>query len=146
MAKTVDFDSPAVQSYLTILQSVIARMAANSASAKTWCVALVSAIVIVVADEGEPRFVWLALLPVLLLGLLDAYYLGLERLFRDRYNEFIAKLHGDRATVEDVFIVSPGTGLKGTAKSALQAVGSVSVWPFYGALAGTLVVIRLWVL
>jgi hypothetical protein len=146
MVRTIDFDSPAVQSYLTILQSVITRMAANSASAKTWCVALVSAIVVVVADKGEPRLVWIALLPVLLLGLLDAYYLGLERLFRDRYNEFIAKLHEDRATAEDVFLVSPGADMKQTTTSAFKALSSVSVWPFYGVLTVMLAIVRLWVL
>jgi hypothetical protein len=146
MGKPVDIDAPAVQSYLTILQSVISRMAANSAGAKTWCVALVSAILVVLADSEDSGFVWIALLPVLLLGLLDAYYLGLECLFRDRYNDFIARLHEGNATVEDVFIVSPGTGLKGIAQSALKAVCSASVWPFYGVLAATLVALRLWVL
>ena len=84
MSKTVGLDSPAVQSYLTILQGVIGRMASNSAGAKTWCIALVSAIIVAVADKGEPRYVWIALVPVGLFFVLDAYYLGLERQFRDR--------------------------------------------------------------
>jgi len=42
-----------VQSHLTILQAVIQRMASNSASSKTWCVTLVSAILVIVADKGK---------------------------------------------------------------------------------------------
>lgn len=146
MSKQVSLDSPAVQSYLTILQGVIGRMASNSAGAKTWCIALVSAIIVVVADKAEPGYVWIALVPVALFFLLDAYYLGLERQFRDRYNDFIRKLHEGKAEVEDVFIVTPGGGLSGTIKAALGACGSVSVWPFYSLLALMLLAVRIWVL
>ena len=146
MGKTVKFDSPAVQSYLTILHGVIGRMASNSAGAKTWCIALVSAIIVVVADKGEPGYVWIALVPVSLFLLLDAYYLGLERQFRERYNNFIGKLHEDKAEVEDVFIVTPGGGLTGSMKAALMAFGSVSVWPFYFLLALMLLAVRMFIL
>lgn len=146
MSKTVNLDSPAVQSYLTILQGVIGRMASNSAGAKTWCIALVSAIIVVIADKGEPEYVWIALVPVGLFFLLDAYYLGLERQFRERYNDFIGKLHEGNAEVNDVFIVTPGGGLTGSMKAALVACGSVSIWPFYFLLALMLLAVRVWVL
>jgi hypothetical protein len=142
MSKTVNLDSPAVQSYLTILQGVIGRMASNSAGAKTWCIALVSAIIVVVAGKGEPGYVSIALVPVGLFFLLDAYYLGLERQFRDRYNDFVGKLHEGNAEVEDVFIVTPGGGPTGSMKAAFMACGSVSVWPFYFLLALMLLAVR----
>jgi len=146
MSKTVNLDSPAVQSYLTILHGIIGRMASNSAGAKTWCIALVSAIIVVIADKGEPGYVWIALLPVGLFFLLDAYYLGLERQFRERYNDFIGKLHGGTAEIGDVFIVTPGGGLSGSVKAAFVACGSVSIWPFYVLLALMLLAVRVWVL
>jgi hypothetical protein len=146
MSKTVTLDSPAVQSYLTILQGVIGRMASNSAGAKTWCIGLVSAIIVVIADKGEPRYVWIALVPIGLFFLLDAYYLGLERQFRKRYNDFIGKLHEGTAEVDDVFIVTPGAGLTGSMKAALVACGSVSIWPFYLLLALMLLAVHVWVL
>ncbi len=34
-------DSPAVQTHLSLIQAVIARMAGNSRSCKTWCITLV---------------------------------------------------------------------------------------------------------
>jgi hypothetical protein len=138
-------ESPSVQSYLTILQGVITRMASNSAGAKSWCVGLVSAIVVVIADKGSPAYVWIALLPIVLFCFLDAYYLGLERLFREIYNAFIRKLHTGTATVEDVFILPPG-GTRVVARSAAAACLSLSIWPFYALMVATLFVVKCWVL
>ena len=141
----VDLNSPSVQSYLSILQGVINRMAANSAACKTWCVALVSAIVVIIADKGKPEFIWISILPIALLFFLDAYYLGLERQFRNVYNSFIKKIHTNQATVDDVFIVSPGRG-KDIMGKTLYACFSFSIWPFYGLLTLMLVVVQNWVL
>ena len=62
----VNFESGAVQSYLGILQGVINRMASNSAGCKTWCITLVSAIAVVVADKTNTSFIWVALIPIAL--------------------------------------------------------------------------------
>jgi hypothetical protein len=142
----VDFESPSVQSYLTILQSVIGRMASNSSSCKTWCITLVSAIVVIIADKAHPDYVWISLVPITLFLVLDAYYLALERQFRDVYNSFIRKLHSGSATVDDVFIVAPRAGMISGLASILKAAGSISVWPFYLLLAAMLVAVRVWVL
>lgn len=142
----VNFDSPSVQSYLTILQSVISRMATNSSSCKTWCVTLVSAIVVIIADKSKPDYVWISIVPIALFLLLDAYYLSLERQFRTVYNDFIRKLHFGNATVEDVFYVAPRTGVAATSLNILKAGGSISIWLFYGLLALMLLVVRVWVL
>ena len=127
-------DSPAVQSYLGILQGVINRMAANSASCKTWCITLVSAIIVIVAGKGAPRYLWISILPIVLFVFLDSYYLGLEIRFRDHFNGFIKKMHDGTATVNDLFIVTPGKGLRFFIVSTVQALFSLSVWPFYGLL------------
>ena len=142
----VSFDSPSVQSYLTILQSVISRMATNISSCKTWCVSLVSAIIVIVADKGKPNYVWISVVPVVLFLLLDSYYLALERQFRTVYNDFIRKLHFGSATVDDVFYVAPRTGTGATTVNILKAGGSIAVWPFYVLLAVMLLVVRVWVL
>lgn len=142
----VTFDSPSVQSYLTILQSVITRMATNSSSCKTWCVSLVSAIIVIVADKGKPDYVWISVIPIALFLLLDSYYLSLERQFRSVYNDFIRKLHFGSATVDDVFFVAPRTGTGATSWAIIKAGGSIATWPFYVLLAVMLVVVRVWVL
>ena len=146
MGKHVGLDSPAVQSHLTILQGVISRMAANSASAKAWCVALVSAMLVILSERAEPQYVWVALLPIVLFLFLDAYYLGLERQFRHRYNDFITKLHEGTAEVQDVFIVTLDSGFWKVIRAAFVAGLSVSVWPFYVLLMVMLLAVQVFVL
>ena len=142
----VDFESGAVQSYLGILQGVINRMASNSAGCKTWCITIVSAIIVIIADKSNPVYVWVSLVPILLFLFLDSYYLGIEQRSRDIYNVFIKKLHSGKATIEDVYIVNLGGGFFVTASSTGKAVLSLSIWPFYGLLIVMLGVIYKFVL
>ena len=142
----VNFESGAVQSYLGILQGVINRMASNSAGCKTWCITLVSAITVVIADKSNSSYVWVALVPISLFLFLDAYYLGLEQRFRDSYNDFIKKLHSGEAEIEDVFIVNPGGGFWLTMTATFKAALSLSVWPFYSLLVVMLGIVHKYVL
>lgn len=84
-------NSPSVQTHLGILQGVIERMAGNSTSAKAWCITLVSAILVVVADKNKPQYTLIAIIPTILFGALDIYYLALEKGFRNTYNEFVKR-------------------------------------------------------
>ena len=142
----VDFDSTSVQSYLGILQSVIGRMASNSAACKTWCIALVSAMVVIIAGQRKPDYIWISIIPIVLLFFLDSYYLGLERQFRSRYNDFIKKIHLGSATIDDVFIISPDFGVRKIFALILKASASISIWPFYGLLTIMLIIVRIAVL
>ncbi|MCC6348382.1 MAG: hypothetical protein IT347_02190 [Candidatus Eisenbacteria bacterium] len=123
--------SPAVQAHLSILQSVIQRMASNSTSCKAWCIGLVSAVLVVVADKGRPNYVWLAAIPTALFFVLDAYYLGLERGFRRSYNTFIDQLHHGQLRAADLYAVQPAGGI-----GLVGALFSFSVWPVYVTLLG----------
>lgn len=121
-------DSPAVQAHLTITQSVIQRMASNSSSCKAWCITLVSAILVIVADKGKPQYAWIAVIPTFLFFALDTYYLALEKEFRDSYNAFIDKLHYQKIEAKDLFVVSPKGNI---IISFLKAMVSFSIYPFY---------------
>lgn len=121
-------ESASVQSHLSIMQSVITRMAANSTSCKTWCITIVSAILVLISDKSKPELAWLALIPTFLFMTLDAYYLGLEKAFRSAYNNFIEKLHRKDIKLEDLFSVVPSTD---TLFKQLDALKSFSVWGFY---------------
>ena len=144
--ENLSVDSPSVQSYLTILQSVISRMATNSSSCKTWCISLVSAIIVIVADKGKPNYVWISVVPIILFLFLDSYYLSLERQFRTVYNDFIKKLHYGGATVDDIFLVTPRTGSGATSLNIIKASCSIAVWLFYALLAVMLLIVRAWIL
>lgn len=138
---SVEIDSPSVQTYLTILQGVINRMAANSAACKTWAVGLVSAILVVASGKNEASLASVSLIPIVLFFFLDAYYLGLERLFRTNYNAFVTKLHAGEAAPADVFVVTPRVTKKDVFRNTLSATTSIAVWPFYLLLAVMLVVV-----
>lgn len=127
----LDENSPSVQGHLGIVQAVVNRMAANSASAKAWCVTLVSAILVLVGDKGKPGMLFLAAIPTLLFLFLDAYYLALEKGFRTSYRSFVTKLHAGNLAPEDLYEVkTEGSLLAGM----LDALRSLSVWPFYVTL------------
>ncbi|WP_213115320.1 hypothetical protein [Cobetia sp. MC34] len=131
-------ESPAVQTHLSIIQNVIQRMASNSASCKTWCVTLVSAILVVVIDKNKSAYFLLALLPILVFLILDAYYLSMEKGFRNSYNEFISKLA--RGTIHDIDLYSVlPTGKKLKRKSLM----SYSILGFYFPLISVVLIASL---
>ena len=137
MAESANYgvESSAVQKHLEIMQSVIQRMAENSRSCKMWCVTLVAATLVLVARTGEPRHALIALAPMALFYLLDAYYLMLERRFRRSYNAFVGKVHAREVCASDLYAVTPeGTVAPGLLWSMFR---SFSVLPFYFAVAGT---------
>jgi len=138
-------DSPSVQTYLTLLQSVINRMAANSSNCKTWCITLVSAIAVLAFEKTKPNYVWISLIPTILFLFLDSYYLFLEKQFRARYNSFVDKLHAETATIQDLFIIAPGNKVPANISDVIEVFGSFSIWPFYGLLIMMIVVMRIWI-
>lgn len=123
--------SPSVQTHLGIMQNVIQRMASNSSQCKAWCITIVSAILVIVAGKNNPNYVWIALVPTILFLCLDIYYLALEKGFREKYNDFINKVHSGTICTEDLFSVSP---LGSMDKHRKAAIKSFSVWGFYGGL------------
>ncbi|MGI2907186.1 hypothetical protein [Tolypothrix sp. VBCCA 56010] len=138
----VTFESDAVQSYLNILQGVVARMATNSANCKTWCISLVSAILVVIADKNKPNYAWISLIPIGLFFLLDSYYLGQERSFRKIYNDFIKELHSSgEVTIDKLFVLKPPQGMN-VVNLLLTSSLSFSIYPFYLTLVVTVIIAR----
>jgi len=132
-------ESAAVQAHLSITQSVIQRMAANSGSCKAWCITLVSAILVIVADKGKPNHALIAGIPTILFLVLDTYYLALERCFRESYNAFIEKLHTGQVQASDLYAVTPRGSVLRTFGASLL---SFSIWPFYLTLGAMIWVVK----
>lgn len=124
-------NSGSVQAHLNIAQSVIQRMATNSASCKGWSIAITSAILVLVADKSKPGYALIAFIPILLFMALDIYYLALEKRFRNSYNLFIDKLHRGQIESSDLHAIVPtGSSIRSLGASLL----SFSIWPFYTTL------------
>lgn len=135
----LDHESAAVQKHLEIMQGAIQRMAENSRSCKVWCVTLVAAVLVLVARTGEPRHALIALAPAAFFWILDAYYLSLERGFRDSYSAFVGKLHRAEAEAADLYRIFPVGSAMGRFLWALFR--SFSTYPFYLVIAGTILLV-----
>jgi hypothetical protein len=73
--------------HLEMIQAVITRMANNSFLIKGWCVTLVSALLALSAKDSNHTLVFIAFFPLLMMWILDAFFLRQERLFRNLYDE-----------------------------------------------------------
>lgn len=74
--------------HLEMIQAVVARLNGNSFTIKAWTVGLISALFALGAEKHPaPPLFLVALVPTATFGLLDAYYLRQERLFRRLYDE-----------------------------------------------------------
>lgn len=147
-------DSDAVMKHIDIYQSIITRMAGNSADCKKWAVALVSAIFIIVAEKGKIEFSPVAFIPIMLFSFLDAYYLSLERFFIDQQQKLVKKVKRGEYSVDDIFVIKPPDTAKPkpeeidhenskeeTKKKTVQlppyfwsTFKSFAIWPFYGGM------------
>jgi hypothetical protein len=132
-------NSQAVQAHLTITQAIIQRMAANSTSCKAWCITLVSAILVIVADKGKPRYALIAIIPTILFLTLDSYYLALEKMFRKSYDLFIDKLHKGKIVASDLYAVTPTGSL---IKNMISSIRSFSILPFYLMLLAMILIAK----
>ncbi len=122
------YNDPAIIRNVDMYQGLISRMASNSASCKQWAVALVSAVLVLIARDGQMHFAILAAIPAILFAFLDAYYLGLEKKFRRSMNRFLADLYSGRLQDKQIFRVDVDGRLP---RDFLDALLSWSVWPFY---------------
>ena len=122
----------AAQAHMTMLQGIVQRMAANSASCKTWCITIVSAVVVAVADKGNANLLWFAALPIPAFFMLDVYYLGLERGFRESYNKFVNRLVRNELEPSDLYCLNPSNDIVWL---RLESVRSYSVLGYYPPLA-----------
>lgn len=140
-------ESSAVQTHLRMMQDVIARMASNSASCKTWCVTLVAAVLVLVARLGEsvkPEYALIALVPTIAFLVLDTYYLTLERRFRNSYDDFVCKLHKGKLQGNELYAIEPLGSSIGIFFKCL--LGSFSILPFYVFLIALIFIVWLLVL
>ena len=131
----LDYDSSGVQKHLEINQNVIMRMGENSRSCKIWCVTLVAAVLVLVAETGDANHALIALGPTVLFYVLDSYYLALERGFRRSLDSFVWRLHEGSAYSHELFIVDfIGSIPRGTLWAMFM---SFSVLPFYSVVFAT---------
>ena len=107
--------------HLNMVQGVIGRVAGFSATVKNFSIILAAAAVAVNVAEDQRGFPWIAFAAVLLLLIIDAYYLAQEKAFRELYNEIAER---PLSEASDLRIKRPPL-------EPFRAARSFSVWAFY---------------
>lgn len=72
--------------YLNLIQANISRMAGNSALMKGFSATIVASVLAMSLDKTSCQHIIITIIPILIFALVDAYYLGLERKYRNLYN------------------------------------------------------------
>jgi hypothetical protein len=132
---------PAFLAHMNMLQAVIARLAGNSASCKTWCSGLVTALLGVAASTRTPQLLYLALAPVLMMAFLDASYLRQEQRVRAQFEALAAKARAGAYGCADLFEFHLDESTS-RLTSRWRALLSWSIWPYYGGLVVAYLVAR----
>lgn len=72
--------------HLEMIQAVITRMATNGFAIKGWSTVLITVSLAFLGKDGQPQYAWICFFPIMVFWALDAYFLSLERAFRELYN------------------------------------------------------------
>jgi hypothetical protein len=120
----------AVLAHLNMLQSIISRLAGNSAQCKTWCLAIVSALFGFASATKSGHVLDASIVPILILGATDGFYLSRERAFRKLYVVMVDKIRSGTYATLDVFDLGALTKITDVG----SALRSWSVWPIYVGL------------
>jgi hypothetical protein len=105
-----------------MVQDIIKRMATSSLEIKKIGFTTWSALVGVGINQKNSALFWLAIASLAVFGLLDVYYLHLERNFRDNFNWLADIICGDRAKIRETLAIKPtGNFVKPLSRSASSA-------------------------
>lgn len=75
--------------HLQFIQNVITRMNVNSFQVKTWTVSIIVALVALAVNSKNYMYILISVVPTILFGTLDSYYLQQERKFRGLYKDVV---------------------------------------------------------
>ena len=135
-------ESESSRHYISLLQENITRMASNCNSCKTWLITIVSALFALqlTGDAIKPHL-WIAIIPTVLFYFLDAYYLGIEKRFRDIESAFVEKVKNGVDYEGDLYTFCNAS------KKKLYYFGkglsSMATWLLYAVMLVTIIVLTI---
>ena len=121
--------------YLQMIQEPISRMSTASAIFKGFSATIVSGIAALTYCDVHLIVLGLSFVPVALFALLDIYYLKLEKKYRFLFDQ----VRKDEHLVD--FSLDLTRDNKLTNSRVLDCIKSPSIWLFYPAMIGILVVV-----
>jgi hypothetical protein len=111
-----------------MIQSIITRLAGNSFLFKGWSATLIAAVTAYIAKDKVPQVAWFVLGPAIAFLFIDAYYLMLEKAFRNHFAK-VAAAH----LKPEMDAVIPAFDMKIELHPSLyyKALLSPAIWLFY---------------
>lgn len=132
MCNTNDYFNENRQKHLEFLETSISRMNDNSKQMKEWCIAIVSGLVGIYLANGEKKILLIGGVVSILFVCLDAYYLLLEKRFREIYKDVISqKKKEDSEELAVKLYEMPVDQYLKSPKDYLRCFISPSVWGIY---------------
>jgi hypothetical protein len=125
--------------HLEFIQNSIIRMNSNSFQLKGWMITVVAALLAIYADSKNSVFIAVAVFPVLLFWLLDAFYLQQERKFRGIYNDVAGISKGEGRQSILPFEI-PLEKYNGGSYSYYSSFKSKTIAPLYGLISVFLII------
>jgi hypothetical protein len=126
--------------HLEMIQAVINRMASNSFVFKGWSVTIIAGLSAFAAQDSNKKLLLIAFFATLLFWAVDAFYLSLERCYRQVYDEVARK---DNSSI-DFSMALPS---RSKFKDWVLAIFAPILLVFYGAVSvliiGTVILIKL---
>ena len=130
-----------VQGFISQLDSIISRMANNSANAKNWLMTIIAAAIAIQWSKEQLQNVLWLLIPTVLFMLSDMYYLGMERHFKDVQKKFIEEVRAGNDIKDKVYNIIKTTKCEQVCNT-LGSIDSLSIWPFYLIVIGCIFAIK----
>ena len=130
-----NFEKSDVQHFISYLEGIINRMASNSANCKNWLLAIIAGCMAMQPSaQVAIDKIWLAYPLVGMFCLLDSYYLGCEKYFRDMMSNFVRKVRkNDNQYVSSLYKFERRS-ICDDIESVLLGFFSIATWPFYGTI------------
>lgn len=130
-----NFEKSEVQHFISYLEGIINRMASNSANCKNWLLAIIAGCMAMQPSlQAAKEKIWLAYPLVILFYLLDAYYLGCEKYFRDMMRDFVMEVRKDNNQYLERLYKFDKRTVYDDFNAVLSGISSIATWPFYGVI------------
>lgn len=124
-------ENSSVLKHIDILQNIITRMSSASENCKKYSITLVTAIILFSFKDKSDKIVFISFIPISLFYILDAYYLSMERQFRQAFNSFTKSLNKGDFNYESVYDISHTKTIKTSFKGITSSMFSITTGIFY---------------
>jgi len=119
-----------VQTHVSTMQKIISRMSNNSSICKITAIVITTLTLTLLAICSTQDYYQIARLPLIAMWALDCYYLGMERIFRIRYIEFVKSIEKEDFDFTNIYKFETAAESE-KLYHVLRGVLSISTTPYY---------------